>query len=152
MPPPNFLQAFFLETCTNLETLTNASQSNTLITKVEMNLQGSIAYQELPSKCLLTQLKKLQRKLLEYFWQINYGEFWCSVFFYFQPFRGHFNSSLIHWAICIPSTCQPDDAVIILRGLLNLFVDFGEIQVEVKEKDCYFEVASSLSTGQLIYG
>lgn len=59
---------------------------------------------------------------------------------------------MIHWAICIPSTCQPDDAEIIMSGLLDLFVDFGELQVEIKEKNCYFEVDSGFSSGQLIYG
>lgn len=59
---------------------------------------------------------------------------------------------MIHWAICIPSTCQPHDAEVILSGLLDLFVDIGVLQVEIKEKDCYFEVDSGLSTGQLIYG
>lgn len=39
-----------------------------------------------------------------------------------------------------------------MSGLLDLFVDFGELQVEIKEKDCYFEVDLGFSTGQLIYG
>ncbi|XP_066259370.1 nose resistant to fluoxetine protein 6-like isoform X2 [Euwallacea similis] len=68
-------------------------------------------------------------------------------------FRGDYNSTLIHWAVCLPSTCLPEDGERVMRKMVALFIEFNELKVNINELDCYSENSPpTTSWGQIIYG
>ncbi|XP_066140764.1 nose resistant to fluoxetine protein 6-like isoform X2 [Euwallacea fornicatus] len=68
-------------------------------------------------------------------------------------FRGDYNSTLIRWAVCLPSTCLPEDGQQIMKKMFVLFIELNELKVDINELDCYSETyPPTISWGQIIYG
>lgn len=50
--------------------------------------------------------------------------------------RGRFNNTL-HWAICVPSSCQTDDVKNFLEYVFQLITAHIRVSVDLTENKCY---------------
>ncbi|CAG9765105.1 unnamed protein product [Ceutorhynchus assimilis] len=66
--------------------------------------------------------------------------------------RGKFNSTSIHWAICLPSTCNPKDGEILVEEVFSSLIDLKSLEVIIEEKSCYYKQPNTTSIGEIVYG
>lgn len=70
-----------------------------------------------------------------------------------QHRRFKFNSSLIHWGTCLPSSCKPKDVSILVQEIFTALIgNFESLEVNINDKNCYFQETFQTSTGEIIYG
>ncbi|CAH1111035.1 unnamed protein product [Psylliodes chrysocephalus] len=67
--------------------------------------------------------------------------------------RGLFEGNVIHWSICLPSSCGPKDAAILVNEIFFSSVKHFEIiSVDVDPKNCETEKKLPITTSEIIYG
>lgn len=81
----------------------------------------------------------------------KYSQYWNKLLQH--PNRFQFRDKVIHWGICLPSSCTSYDASIFVREIFtSIAVNIGPVDVQVKENNCYVNKKQPLRTGEIIYG
>ncbi|CAG9858450.1 unnamed protein product [Phyllotreta striolata] len=67
--------------------------------------------------------------------------------------RGVFDNNIIHWAICLPSSCRSQDSEIFIDEIFQSSVRHYHIQsVDIDPKQCDFNKKLPFTTSEIIYG
>ncbi|KAJ8921959.1 hypothetical protein NQ315_008593 [Exocentrus adspersus] len=67
--------------------------------------------------------------------------------------RYNFNNTVIHWGICLPSSCTTDDAQIFVKKIFSSAVEnFEVVYVKVDDNKCYYEHSPPFTALEIIYG
>ncbi|CAH0558846.1 unnamed protein product [Brassicogethes aeneus] len=67
--------------------------------------------------------------------------------------RYSFNNSVIHWGICIPDSCNEEDAKIFVQEIFKSTVDNVEtVEVTIGKNKCQVEKSFPLNQLEIIYG
>ncbi|KAJ8946580.1 hypothetical protein NQ314_008862, partial [Rhamnusium bicolor] len=69
------------------------------------------------------------------------------------PDRYKFNSTIIHWGICLPSSCSTGDAQVFVQEIFSSAVETFEVKsVIVDTNKCYYENSPPFTLWEVIYG
>nr|CAI5836893.1 unnamed protein product [Callosobruchus analis] len=67
--------------------------------------------------------------------------------------RYAYNRSVIHWGICLPSSCTSEDAKIFTKEIFAATAEhFEVVDVTIDENKCYYEKSQPLSKAEIVYG
>lgn len=67
--------------------------------------------------------------------------------------RFTYNNSIIHWGVCLPSSCTTEDASIFTREIFSSSAEnFEVVSVNVEQEKCYTQATPPVSTAEIIYG
>ncbi|KAJ8978537.1 hypothetical protein NQ317_009480, partial [Molorchus minor] len=67
--------------------------------------------------------------------------------------RSKFNNTVIHWGICLPSSCSTEDAGVFVREIFSSVVEnFEVVSVTIEPNKCYYEHSSPITTLEVVYG
>ncbi|XP_018562596.1 nose resistant to fluoxetine protein 6-like [Anoplophora glabripennis] len=66
--------------------------------------------------------------------------------------RNKFNNSVIHWGICLPSSCSTEDAQIFVHEVFTSAVhNFDVVHVRVDSDKCYHESSPPFTALEIVY-
>ncbi|CAH1964853.1 unnamed protein product [Acanthoscelides obtectus] len=67
--------------------------------------------------------------------------------------RYAYNRTVIHWGICLPSSCTSEDAKIFTKEIFAATAEHFEIvNVTIDDNKCYYEKPQPLSKAEIVYG
>lgn len=71
----------------------------------------------------------------------------------FQHSRNVYNNTVIHWGICLPSSCTTLDAQLFTKAVFSSVVEEIEVlSVIVDENKCVYEKMIPITSSEIIYG
>ncbi|XP_060523554.1 nose resistant to fluoxetine protein 6-like isoform X2 [Cylas formicarius] len=68
-----------------------------------------------------------------------------------QHVRMRFNSSVVHWGMCAPSSCTPTDVKVFVEETFSIVDSFESLRANVNDKNCYARRETRITNGEIIY-
>ncbi|KAJ8949571.1 hypothetical protein NQ318_016202, partial [Aromia moschata] len=70
-----------------------------------------------------------------------------------RPNRSKYNNTVIHWGICLPSSCTTEDAQVFVQEIFSSAVENFEVtSVQIEASKCYYEHSLAITSSEIVYG
>uniref|UniRef100_A0A6P7FIG0 Uncharacterized protein LOC114328256 n=1 Tax=Diabrotica virgifera virgifera TaxID=50390 RepID=A0A6P7FIG0_DIAVI len=132
----NFYQLGNFDECVRIKRTVNSNRGNTSV--ADTVLQGQYCLVDIHFRRKAEQTKQQIQNNENMALNIN---------------RALFNNSIVHWAVCLPSSCSTNDTEVLTQEIFALSLpNFDVVSVYADPKKCEYQKPLPIKTEEIIYG